>query len=81
MVYCDGTVDLRTQSLLNHIATNAQERRMSINAKKTGLMLVSAATSFEPRVKIQLDGQTISGTDSMKILRVTIDNDATFRYT
>ena len=54
---------------------------MSINAKKTGLMLVSAATSFEPRVKIQLDGQTISGTDSMKILRVTIDNDATFRYT
>ena len=72
-------VDLSTQRLLQHIASNAEERGMKINAKKTGLMLVSAATSFEARVRIQLNGETIEGTDSLKVLGVTIDKDATFK--
>ena len=52
---------------------------MSINAAKTGLMLVSAATSFTPRVQVQLQGETIRGVNKMKILGVTIDNDASFK--
>ena len=72
-------VDLRTQGLLNHIATRATDRGMAINAKKTGLMLVSAATSFEARVRVELGGETILGNKTLKLLGVTIDCDATFR--
>ena len=71
--------DLRTQGLLEHIAHQAELQGMSINAAKTGLMLVSAATSFTPRVQVQLQGETICGTDKMKILGVTVDSDASFR--
>ena len=47
-------VDLRTQDLLSHIATRAEAKGMQINAKKTGLMLVSAAASFQPRIRVNL---------------------------
>ena len=49
------------------------------HAAKTGLMLVSAATSFEARVRVQVNGQTITRTDSIKILGVTLDSDLSFR--
>ena len=52
---------------------------MWINAAKTGLMLVSAASSFQARVRIDLDGQTITGQDNMKILGVTLVSDASFK--
>ena len=72
-------IDNRTQGLLNHIATKAEARGMAINAKKTGLMMVSAATSFEARVSVKLGDQTIKGAKSMKLLGVTIDNDGSFK--
>ena len=72
-------IDLKTQGLLQHITDRAESRGMLINAKKTGLMLVSAATSFDPRVRIQLGGEVIKGSDSLKILGVTLDSDASFR--
>ena len=71
--------DIRSQELLEHIATRAGVKGMMINVAKTDLMLVSAATSFDPRVRVQLGGQSICGQDSMKILGVAIDSDASFR--
>ena len=70
--------DLRTQGLLQHKADRTKERGMAINARKTGLMIVSAACSFEARVWLQLDGVTITGSDKLKILGVTMDKDASF---
>ena len=72
-------VDLRTQGLLQHIADRAKERGMAINASKTNLMLVSAATSFTPRTRVELDGETVRGSDKIKILGITIDSDASFK--
>ena len=40
---------------------------MRINAKKTNLMGVSAATSFEAQMQVELDGQLIESQPSMKI--------------
>ena len=72
-------MDLHTQPLLNYIKERAEDQGMRINTKKTGLMLVSAATSFEPRVRLEIGGETICGADSLKVLGVTIDRDATFK--
>ena len=66
-VFFKEIVDLRTQQLLHHIAARAEERGMQINAKKTSLMLASAATSFEPRVRVDLGGET-KGASYLKIL-------------
>ena len=78
-VFFKEIVDLRTERLLEHIASKAKDKGMAINASKTGLMLVSAASSFEARTRLNLGGQKIEGQDSMKILGVTIDSDASFR--
>ena len=72
-------VDLRTQGHLEHMARRAEERGMAINAKKTGLMLVSAATSFKARVRVKLGGETVIESDSLKILGVNIDSDMSFK--
>ena len=61
-------VDLRSQGLLEHIAAKAETKGMAINAAKTGLMLVSAASSFEARTRLELGGETVIGQPSMKIL-------------
>ena len=37
-------IDSKSQCLLEHITSKANERGMAINAEKTGLMLISAAT-------------------------------------
>ena len=71
--------DKRTKSLLHHIANNATAKGMRINPAKTSLMCVSAAASFEPQVQIVMDGITITGEKTMKILGVTLDNDGSFK--
>ena len=77
--YFKEIVDTQSQRLLQHIATRARLKGMAINASKTGLMLVSTASSFKPRVRIELEGQTVTGQDSMRVLGVTIDSDTTFK--
>ena len=72
-------IDLRTQNHIEKVKRRAEEKGMAINAQKTGLMLVSAATSFEARVRVNIGGETVTGSDSLKILGVTIDNDMTFK--
>ena len=53
---------------------------MIVNEKKTSLMCVSAARSFDARVELNFNGQTVKGRDSLKILGVTLDRDCTFTY-
>ena len=77
-IFFKEVVDIRTQRHLKHIATKAEDRGMTINADKTGLMLISAATSFQARVRITLQNELVKGADSMKILGVTLDSDMSF---
>lgn len=72
-------VDLRTQGLLQHISTKAKDRGMQINAAKTSLVCISAATSFEARIRLTLDNQTVQGQDNIKIQGVTLDKDCSFK--
>ena len=72
-------IDLRTQSHLEHVASRAEERGMAINTEKTGLMLVSAATSFQAKVTLELSGKMVHGSNSLKILGVTIASDLSFQ--
>ena len=51
---------------------------MAINAAKTGLMVVSAATSFEPKTRVTLNGETILGKGELKVLGVTLSSDLSF---
>ena len=77
--YFKEVTDNRTQDLLGHIAANAEAKGMAINASKTGLMLVSAASSFDARVKVQISDETVHGQEHMRILGVTVDRDASFK--
>ena len=78
-VFFKEVVDIRTEALLNHIAENAQTKGMRINAKKTSIMCISAASSFNPRIRAVVQNQTVIGLDSMKILVVTLNCDGSFR--
>lgn len=71
--------DKRTEDLLTFITNKAEEKGMVINEKKTGLLCVSAATSFKTRAEITLNGQTVMGAGSLKVLGLTIDADCSFR--
>ena len=71
--------DLRTERLLAHITTNAQKKGMVINCSKTGLMCISAASSFQARVQAKVGEETVSGSKSLKILGVTLDSDCSFK--
>ena len=71
-------IDLRTQGLLEHIDARAANNGMAINAKKTSLMCVSASSTFDARVQIELAGQVVNGQENMKILGVTVDRDFSF---
>ena len=53
------------------MATNYS--RNSKQEEKTGLMIVSAAHGFEPRVSISFGGHRIDMQKNMKILGMTID--------
>ena len=72
-------IDSKSQCLFEHIASKANERGMAINAEKTGLMLVSAATSFEAKARLKLGGQTVLSSDCLKMLGVTLDKDMSFK--
>ena len=61
------------------MAGNVVRKGIKINAKKTSLLCVSAATSFRPLVQIKLEDQVISGQEKMKILGVTVDKDYSFK--
>ena len=67
-----------TTLLLELIRKNAELKGMKVNERKTSLMCVSAARSFEAKVELKFNGQSVSGKDSLKILGVTLDKDCTF---
>ena len=71
--------DRQTEGLLKHIAKRAEERGMVINEKKTGLLCISAATSFSTKAQVVLNNQQVTGTESLRILGLTIDSDCTFK--
>ena len=77
--YFKGVTDLKTEGLLNHIALRAEQKGMCINKSKTGLMCISAATSFYTKIQVNVQGEIVTGTDSMKILGLQIDSDCTFK--
>ena len=77
--YFKAVSDPDTERLLNHIATRAEAKGMVINKKKTGLMCVSAATSFDSRVSVCVQDETIIGSSTMRILGVLLDKDCTFK--
>ena len=67
------------QSMLEHIAKRAADRGMIVNDAKTGVMCVSGALSFEPKVELKSrQGDPILGAQSMKFLGITLDSDCTF---
>ena len=72
-------VDLRTQGHLEHVAMNAERKGMAINAGKTGLMIVSAATSFQAKTQLKMGDKTIQGSNTLRILGVTLSNDLSFQ--
>ena len=45
--YFKDVTNKRTEALLNHIVARAEAKGMVINQAKTGLMCVSAATTFD----------------------------------
>ena len=69
----------RTQELLRHISKKATKIGMLINAKKMALMCISAAVTFEPRVRVEIEGTTIKGSDTLKLLGLTIDSNGSFK--
>ena len=69
--------DSASQAMFNHIVKEASTRGMLVNAKKTALMVFSAATSFEARAILEDDqGNKIHSTDSLKMLGYTYDKEA-----
>ena len=78
-VFFKDVRDRTTERLLQHVSKKAEEKGMIINSKKTSLMCVSASTSFEPRVRVDLNNETITGSDSLRILGVTLSSDCSYR--
>ena len=71
-IHFKDVVATRTSTILNHIADRAKEKGMAINEKKTALLCISAAKSFEPRVRVSVGQSTVTGQDKMKILGVQL---------
>ena len=68
----------KTAGLLEHIRHASENKGMKVNEGKTGLMCVSTARSYQAKVKIDFNGQTIVGSDSLKILGVKMTKDCSF---
>ena len=67
----------RTQDLFSHIVGKAKEKGMVVNTKKTGLLCVSGATSFDPRAHLlDEEGNQIDSDRRIKLLGFFIDSDA-----
>ena len=62
------TKAVKTAGLLEHIRRTSDNKGMKVNEGKTGLMCVSTARSYQAKVKIDFNGQTVTGSDSLKIL-------------
>ena len=67
-----------TRQLLEHVRRNAEKKGLIVNEAKTLLMCISAARSFEARVELSFGGQSIKGSNSLKILGVNLDCDCSF---
>ena len=68
----------RTLSLLETITENAKDKGMIVNESKTTLMCFSAAKTFIPKVKLNLDGVEIKSSDTVKLLGITLTNNCSF---
>ena len=77
--YFKAVNDPNTERLLNYIAANAEAKGMIINKKKTGLMCVSTSRTFDCRLEVAVQGETVRGTKSMNVLGLKLDSDCTFR--
>ena len=77
--YFKDVTDRRTEDLLNHIAAKAEAKGMVINQAKTGLMCISAATTFDNRVRANVGGVVVTGKDSLNILGLKLDRDCSFK--
>ena len=78
----DGTVfkcplAVQSQHLLEHVNVRAGEIGMVVNATKTAIMAVSAATSYEARAFLNdpVSGEPINSKKTLKILGFIIDQD------
>ena len=52
---------------------------MAINDNKTGLLCVSTACGYDPRVDVVVNGQKMTGSKNMRTLGVTLDCDFSFK--
>ena len=73
------TCAVKTRGMLEHIRNKAEKKGLVVNEQKTGLMCVSAAQSFSAKVSLDFNGQAVQGSESLKVLGVTVDSDCTFR--
>ena len=69
----------KTGQLLEHMRSTAEEKGLLVNEQKTSLMCISAARSFQAKVGFDYNGQAIEGSDHLKVLGVTINNDCSFK--
>ena len=71
---------VKTQALLEHVTKRANQKGMVVNDKKTTIMCVSAATSYEARARVtDRNGENISSNRSMKVLGCVLDSDCTMK--
>ena len=64
--------------MIEHITTKVEQRGMVVYDSKTGVMCVSDVTSFKFGVKLRGRNYDIHGSDSLKFLGVTLNNDCFF---
>jgi hypothetical protein len=71
----------KLQKTFNHMVSEAQKVGMKVNKKKTKIMCISAAVSYEARVRLVVDseGNIAENVDQMKVLGVTLDRRLDFQ--
>lgn len=66
---------LQAKAVLHHITKKAIEKGMIVNGKKTSLLRITAASSYEAHASIRdAQGNLVNSTGSAKYLGVTIDS-------
>ena len=71
--------DQRTQNMFDHVVKRAEERGMRVNDRKTVVVCISAATSFQARAIVYgRQEEVITSQQSLKILGFTLDSDGGF---
>ena len=70
-----------TQGLFDRIVGNAQEKGMQANKKKTGLLCVSGAISFQPGAHLmgEVGGDMIKSSATLKLLGFVFNSDGTVK--